>query len=306
MVPHETEDPSPTTRSDGVDVADGDVASVSAPISALSKLALKEAMLEFEATVRKTRDASSAAALLLWHSAERRLGLEVDIDDPALRGLFSVHVLAVEDLLSRVRSQAEASLAAVGIWSQPPLGAVCSGLRLLGSEGKGDADLGEAGSDLIEADAAMGEASSRFTERLGREVFAVIDERLALHGEVREDVRERQRWRSSAAASLKDVAWLRKGSKGSGLRALSGRSSSSVLEDSEGKLLETMQMNADFDERLLQRLTNLQAESVDAVRRPWAALLQIQAEYFMAQQAIWAPLSCIDEGLTAGQTDTVC
>eukprot|EP00439_Symbiodinium_sp_Y106_P068806 s525_g11.t1 len=88
----------------------GDRNGAAAPIVKLSRLALKDALLELEIVARKTRDASSAAVLQLFQSAEKRLGVEVDIPDPAQRNLFQIHVLAVEELLSQVRSQAMATL----------------------------------------------------------------------------------------------------------------------------------------------------------------------------------------------------
>ena len=32
-------------------------------------------------------------------------------------------------------------------------------------------------------------------------------------------------------------------------------------------------------------------QGVDCVKGPWSALVQIQSEYFMAQQVAWSPLS---------------
>mmetsp|Transcript_47950 Transcript_47950/g.104700 ORF Transcript_47950/g.104700 Transcript_47950/m.104700 type:complete len:316 (-) Transcript_47950:115-1062(-) len=275
----------------GAEVAES---GASAPISVLSRLALKDALIELEATARRTRDVSNSAALQLWHLAEKRLGLEVDIDDPALRGLFGLHVLAVEELCARVRAQAEATFAAVETWCQPQLQTTASGLRLLSDSERGDGSaLGEAvGADLQEAEAATGAARVRLLTRIQSEVYEVMDLRLREHAGIREDVRERQRWHANAVAARRDVAWARKGASGtsSGLRALNLYASNGPVEEAEIRLREAMKYVNQLDERLLTRLMDLQAESVDVVRRPWAALVQIQSEFYMAQQAIWVPL----------------
>lgn len=77
----------------------------SAPISTVSRIALQETIAEISASARQTRDASSLAWRWLRLGAERRLGIEVNVDDPALRELFG-HLLQVEGLLGEVRSQA--------------------------------------------------------------------------------------------------------------------------------------------------------------------------------------------------------
>merc|ERR1712039_741842 len=110
------------------------------------------------------------------------------------------------------------------------------------------------------------------------------------HAKIRASVRERQRWHGLASAARRDVARLRKGAVGeSGLPALTGQAHAGPIEQAEIRLHEAMQRLAELDERLLGIFTEL--ESVDAVRLPWAALVQIQAEFFTAQQSTWAPLA---------------
>ena len=53
------------------------MAGASAPISTLSRLAFKDALLELEVAARKTREASSQAMQKLFQSAEKSLGVEV-------------------------------------------------------------------------------------------------------------------------------------------------------------------------------------------------------------------------------------
>uniref|UniRef100_A0A7S0AD48 Uncharacterized protein n=1 Tax=Pyrodinium bahamense TaxID=73915 RepID=A0A7S0AD48_9DINO len=295
MVPLEVE------REDASGVAGGagvvPTGSAAAPISALSRLAFKDALLQLEATVRKTRDVSSAAMLQLWQVAEKHLGVEVEIEDPALRGLFGVHVLAVEELCNRVRTQAEATSAAVDLWSQPQVGITAAGMRLLGDLELGDGRALDA--DLVDADVAAAEARARLCARLQAEVLEALDARLRQHVEVREVVRQRQRWGAYADAARRDVAWLRKESHHPSGLAPSLRSSG-PLEQAEVRLREASEQVSLLDGRLLGRLTELQEDSVAAVQRPWAALMQIQSEFFMAQQAIWAPLAATFQEFAVG------
>ena len=62
------------------------------------------------------------------------------------------------------------------------------------------------------------------------------------------------------------------------------------MEEAEARLLEDMQRASALDEQLFLQLTQLKRHSVDCVKQPWSALVQIQSEYFMAQQVAWSPL----------------
>mmetsp|Transcript_35605 Transcript_35605/g.111104 ORF Transcript_35605/g.111104 Transcript_35605/m.111104 type:complete len:301 (+) Transcript_35605:37-939(+) len=290
MVPLEAE---PTEGAAAAGQGTTPVEGAAAPISVLSRMALKDALLEIEVVARKTRDVSSAAALQAWQLAEKGLGLEVDIEDPALRGLFGLHVVAVEELCNRVRAQAETTLVAAEMMAYPQLGLTAAGMKLISDSEAGDGSArGQVvAADLADADASTARLRERLCSRIRSEVFEVLDERLQVHAEVREAVRDRQRWGNFGVAARRDVAWLRRESPGSsGLRALSLRNSG-PLEEAEVRHREASAQIADIDGRLLTRLMELGEESVSAVRRPWAALVQIQAEFFMAQQATWAPLS---------------
>jgi len=262
-----------------------------APLAELSRLALKDVVLELGAGARKTWDVSSAALLQLWQVAEKRLGVEVDIEDPAIQGLFALHVLAVEDLCSRVRAQADATLAAIEVWSQPQLGLSSAGLTLVASA-SGAADKGaNIGLQLQGVDEAVAASKFRFRCRLLAEVCSALDKRLECHEVVREDVRNRKRWSNVAAAARRDVAWLRKdgNSSRSGLPSLSLRQTA-PLEEAESRLKEASEKVAQLDTDILRLLTELQESSFDDVRRPWAALVQLQADFYIAQQATWATL----------------
>ncbi|CAJ1383839.1 unnamed protein product [Effrenium voratum] len=270
---------------------EGDGSGAAAPITKLSRLALKDALLELEIAARKTRDASSSAVLQLFQSAEKRFGLEVEIPDPALRNLFQLHVLAVEELLAQVRSQALATLEAIELWSLPPLGRAAPALRVLS-----DCELGddcavglEVAADLKEAERSVLQARDRCIGRLSAEVFAPMDQRLHTHEQIREALRQRRRLGKFADSARLAVATLRKGEVAeTGLRSLSGMGG--PLEEAEARLKEDMQRASQLDEQVLLQLMQLKNTSVDVVKVPWASLVQIQAEYFMAQQVAWAPL----------------
>eukprot|EP00933_Yihiella_yeosuensis_P039558 TRINITY_DN3361_c0_g2_i1.p1 TRINITY_DN3361_c0_g2~~TRINITY_DN3361_c0_g2_i1.p1 ORF type:complete len:236 (+),score=59.59 TRINITY_DN3361_c0_g2_i1:38-709(+) len=169
-----------------------------APISKLSKMAMKDALLELEVAARKTRDVSSAAVLQLWQKAEQKLGLEVEIDDPALGGLFSVHVLAVEELCNQVRAQAQAMLTAAELMNSERLSTTANDLRILSDSKFGDnSSLGQSiTGDLEDASESVSQAYLRLKTRLRNEVLGVIDQRIQSHDHVRELIRQRQRART--------------------------------------------------------------------------------------------------------------
>lgn len=291
-----SEDPSPEggsrerTDQSSVAVVRKSSSGPAAPIVDLAKLAFKDAVLELETKVRSASNVSSGAALQVWQSAEKRLGLEVTIEDPAMRALFDLHVVAVEELCQRVRSHAKATSAAVEAWSSPPLWGLAAELRLLSPQG--DESAKALGSELGDADQATAAARQRLMARIQTEVNTVIDVRIYRHNDVRAAVRERHLRGGVAAAARRDVARLRKASSGeSGLLSLGGQSSVSPLEQAEERLQGATLAIAKLDEQVLTSLFELGSASVDAVRRPWAALLQIQAEFYTAQQSIWTPLS---------------
>ncbi|CAE7414669.1 smc2 [Symbiodinium sp. CCMP2456] len=147
----------------------------------------------------------------------------------------------------------------------------------------------EIASDLREAERAISQARERCLCRLSSEVFAPLDQRLHSHEQVREAIRQRQRLAKFATSARLDVAMLRKGEVSeTGLRSLSGLGG--PLEEAEARLKGDMQRASELDEQVLLQLTQLQETSIDCIKAPWAALVQIQSEYFMAQQVAWAPL----------------
>lgn len=264
---------------------------VTAPIAELSRSALKDAVLELGAGARKTWDASSAAVFQLWQVAEKRLGVEVDIEDPAIESIFALHVLAVEDLCDRVRAQADATLAAVEVWNQPQLSNASDGFKFIATANGAADDGGNIGAQLQKADEAMAASKAILRSKLQSEVYSVLDQRLKHHDAVRENVRNRKRWRATAATARRDVVRFRKegNPNRSELRSLSSRQTDS-LEEAENRLKEANEKVAELDIAILTLLTELRESSVDDVRRPWAAVTQLQAGLYLAQQATWATL----------------
>lgn len=260
-----------------------------APIAELSRLAFKDAVLELGVGARKTWDVSSAAVLQLLQVAEKRLGVEVDIEDPAVESLFALHVLAVEELCGRVRAQVDATLAAIEVWSQPQLNISSAGLKFVATASGAAERGGTIGAQLQEADEALAASKVGLHSRLMSEVCSVLDQRLQRHEAVRENVRNRKRWSVTASAARRDVARLRKdgGSSQSGLRTL-GLQQTGPLEQAESRLKEASEKVAELDTAILMSLMELKETSVDDVRRSWAALIQLQADFHLSQQATWA------------------
>eukprot|EP00747_Dinoflagellata_sp_TGD_P182084 gnl/TRDRNA2_/TRDRNA2_36163_c0_seq1.p1 gnl/TRDRNA2_/TRDRNA2_36163_c0~~gnl/TRDRNA2_/TRDRNA2_36163_c0_seq1.p1 ORF type:complete len:346 (-),score=54.18 gnl/TRDRNA2_/TRDRNA2_36163_c0_seq1:93-1079(-) len=304
MVPLEAETTTPEAEADAPTASSGPAA----PISVLSKLALKDAVLELEATCRHVRSASSTAALSLWHTVERRLGLEVGIDDPALKELFGLHVVTVEELCLRVRAQGDAFLSAVDAFCKPSLASSAAALKLLagGTDAGAGLQSAELEADLADASHSATTNRARVEARVQREVFGPISQRIAAHEAIREDLRERQRWRVTLNSTMADTVRLKKvqgssSSNESGLKHMNGIETCPV-EQATLRLRDAMQRVAEFDEKIFTGLHKLKDETIDTVRRPWAALLQIQSEYFLTQQAAWVSLaeSFVDFGAEPG------
>lgn len=153
-------DPLPSARS----------TNATAPISALSRIALQETVAEIAASARQTRAASSVAWHWLRLGAERRLGIEVNIDDPALRELFG-HLLQVEGLLGQVRAQGKALVQGASVLAE-------------GSEGSGASITGVtavgAGASTSAAIAGGAQATTILAESLS--MLATHTESRSSHG----------------------------------------------------------------------------------------------------------------------------
>ncbi|CAE8644796.1 unnamed protein product, partial [Polarella glacialis] len=86
-----------------------------------------ETLTDLAATARVTGAVSSSAIQRLRQGTEKRLGLEVNIEDPALRDLFG-HLLQVEALLGQLRQQALALLDAANTLAEGPTSTWQAGL----------------------------------------------------------------------------------------------------------------------------------------------------------------------------------
>jgi len=80
-------------------------------IGALAMHAAKETSVELSASARRLSSVGSAALRRLRLNVERSFGIEVDMDDPALRDLFG-HLLQVQTCLTQAQLQATALLEA--------------------------------------------------------------------------------------------------------------------------------------------------------------------------------------------------
>jgi len=93
----------------GVMATNAEGSSVVGPIGTLSRTAIHEAVTELSSSARRSGAASSSAIRRLRVEVERRLGIEIHIEDPALRDLFG-YVLQVEALLCQAREEGKALL----------------------------------------------------------------------------------------------------------------------------------------------------------------------------------------------------
>eukprot|EP00403_Amphidinium_massartii_P032360 CAMPEP_0178448268 /NCGR_PEP_ID=MMETSP0689_2-20121128/41886_1 /TAXON_ID=160604 /ORGANISM="Amphidinium massartii, Strain CS-259" /LENGTH=306 /DNA_ID=CAMNT_0020073427 /DNA_START=44 /DNA_END=961 /DNA_ORIENTATION=+ len=266
-----------------------------APIGKLSKMALLDAVSEVEATARATWTKSTVAVHKMRQSIDQTLGREVVIKDPALKQLFQENVVAAEDLLGKVRGRAYSFLAATEALSRESLASASGSLRPLAAVlPEGDAKqrdvLTMLEEELDDAHHSGTVQRSHVVSQVQEQVLEVIDARLSLHAKVREDLRERDRWSSVAERTRKDCAKLRKASNkgGSGLRTML---SATQAEESEDLLKIASENVARLDSELLTTLYTLGEEMLESVRKPFAALLQLEAEFYTSQQVTWASVS---------------
>jgi len=128
----------------------------SASISTVSRIAVQETISEISATARQTRAASAIAWRWIRLGTEKKLGIEVNIDDPALRELFG-HLLQVEGLLGQVRSHGESLMQGASLLAEGPSNA---GTGLAGMAG------GTAGASAVSAVGSGAQAATLLAESL--------------------------------------------------------------------------------------------------------------------------------------------
>mmetsp|Transcript_43283 Transcript_43283/g.99768 ORF Transcript_43283/g.99768 Transcript_43283/m.99768 type:complete len:333 (-) Transcript_43283:31-1029(-) len=279
----------PTTNGDGAAEV-----GPSAPIGKLSRMALMDAVCEVEAKARATWTKSTVAVHKMRQSIDQSLGMEVAIKDPALKKLFQENVLGAEELLKKLSAQAYAFLAAIDALCNNSLSSTSGTLRPLaetmpkGQESQQELLMG-IWQELEDVGAHVTTHRTHFISQVHERVIAVIAQRMSAHAKVREDLRERDRWTSVLERSRKDLAKLHKAANkgGSGLRSMLNVTQT---EESEELLRDAMHHVARLDEDLLTSLCLLGENMLESIRTPWAALLQLEAEFYASQQGAWMSL----------------
>lgn len=254
----------------------------------MSKMALKDAVLELGSAVRTAHDKSSAVLMQAWHSAERHMGKEVQIEDPAMRGLFEIHVLQVEVMIGRVRRQAAAVASSASCWCQPRLLPMSHGLRSLAEGGAGAEKMsGWICDDIAEAGQHVSTALARLQNRIQEEVVTMLDGRVARHDDIREWLRERQRLNAVASGARRDWSRLRQERCGeSGLPALNGEAGS-PSEQAEARVGDVHRRVAELDTGVLEAFADLESAGAVVLHQAWAALVVIQSDFYISQQTAW-------------------
>lgn len=315
--------PVPTAAGAAISATHGNL--VSAPIGSLLRAALQETFEEIAASARHTGAASSVAWLRLRHGAEKRLGLEVNIEDPAMRELFGT-LLQVEDMLIHIRQQAVSLLAAADVFTcKVPAGASGrasanshDGLLLNGkgyvdeekstcppspspspslSVRRNMSDVSDAFWRALSLSSGPGAGAREWLERrLKEEVMDCIDRQMHEFELLRKQMRERETWHDAAEHAQREVTNMRKARRPSagtvipptGLMALS----SAVTPMSAEERLQAAQAKVTaIDTFVLSTLLELQASARKVVATPAAALARVRAEFFGALSSHWAPVA---------------
>ncbi|CAJ1367891.1 unnamed protein product, partial [Effrenium voratum] len=295
---------------------------------ATSRAKLQETLAELAAT--SLTGAASAALRRLRQDAERKLGLEVKIEDPALRELFG-HLLQVEQLLFQLRQQAVALQEATNAFAEgagrllrraggnspagsptqegPGSGALATKLREL-SELSGTPREDRLGPELDKAVASVtwqtlsrspnaGEGgSARYRlERELNEVLQLVDGQLEQHEKLRQQIRERDCWKGAAEQCQQELAAARRGPLGVQLASFGASffagptTAMARLDALQEQLQEAQAKMAALDTDVLAQLLEVKAEARSLVAKPWAALARIRCEFFASMAASWAPVA---------------
>eukprot|EP00747_Dinoflagellata_sp_TGD_P206892 gnl/TRDRNA2_/TRDRNA2_80525_c0_seq1.p1 gnl/TRDRNA2_/TRDRNA2_80525_c0~~gnl/TRDRNA2_/TRDRNA2_80525_c0_seq1.p1 ORF type:complete len:605 (+),score=122.32 gnl/TRDRNA2_/TRDRNA2_80525_c0_seq1:77-1891(+) len=226
-----------------------DPLTTAAPIGALSRAAFQDTLAELSAHARQAQTDSTSALRTLRIGAERRLGIEVKIEDPALRELFG-HLLQVEELLLQVRQNGEALANGAEVLADGPprplpanpAAALVSGdgvrggtpqptglmgaaslsdaLAAVARSGASEAEVSDAASTVDQAAwitlslspnaSEKGSARYSMVRRLIEEVFEPIESQLAEHERIRGLLREQQNWRRMLERCQWEVVALKK------------------------------------------------------------------------------------------------
>ncbi|CAJ1367889.1 unnamed protein product, partial [Effrenium voratum] len=289
---------------------------------ATSRAKLQETLAELAAT--SLTGAASAALRRLRQDAERKLGLEVKIEDPALRELFG-HLLQVEQLLFQLRQQAVALQEATNAFAEgagrllrraggnspagsptqegPGSGALATKLREL-SELSGTPREDRLGPELDKAVASVtwqtlsrspnaGEGgSARYRlERELNEVLQLVDGQLEQHEKLRQQIRERDCWKGAAEQCQQELAAARRGASFGASFFAGPTTAMARLDALQEQLQEAQAKMAALDTDVLAQLLEVKAEARSLVAKPWAALARIRCEFFASMAASWAPVA---------------
>jgi len=286
-------------------------------LSALSRIALKETMTELSISAQQTRAVSSATLQRLRLEAEKRLGIDVQLEDPAMDELFG-YLLQVENSLEELRCHTNSLLEGTRV--------LCDGLHssysssfqnLIGKVAAGTSNTKESSTNhrsaLAESFAVLaaksriyervpemvsdsirntlslspnaggvGSARYQMMRRLQEEVLDAIESQFAEHDRLRELIRERQVCGKKVEQCQRQVATLRKHENGgSGLRPLATIwTSPGCATGAEERLRHTQSKIASLDGDVFAKLLEIKAHAHGLVARPWAAFAQIRADYF--------------------------
>lgn len=255
-----------------------------APIMGLSMLAVQEAILEMGVQARQSTVNTQEAIQRIWHSAEKQLGIEVEFEDPALRELFR-GCLCVETILGQIRQQAEALQSASWQLHSAPYNPLTEGIASLCGE---ESPMLQS---FVKLNADAEAMHNHLIQRLRHEVFDRIDRQVQAHQAVRDDVRDRNRWQTTLAHHRNELTKMRQRRFGSGLRNLDGKDRSKRIEELEQKLAMSMRKVQELDQSVFGKLLELKRTEAEAVRWPWAALLQIRSEFYAGQAKHWSPVA---------------
>lgn len=267
----------------------GALAEGSPSLRSLSSMTFRHAGTEIISAVQLVRSEAGSVLDQVIHAVDHSRGAEVTLEDPALQELFTSQVIKVEESLSRVRANALGFLVAAEQFTVRTAEGVPPQMKLalqdlpVRPHGEDVANLEEA---IEDAQLTSSKGLVRARARVQQETIGPIDERLREHNVVREDIRERRRWVGLADRARKDASEMRGYDPGdpSALRRLSHRTTTPT-EDCEARLHKALDVVRDLDAKILASLFDLQASSSLAVFLPFAALVQIQAEFYTSEQA---------------------
>jgi len=289
------------------------------------------AITHLTVSAARTRATANVVVKAVKIEAESRLGVQAEIEDPAMRKLFDV-VVHREQLLTMAREEAEALIKNAGTLAQGFVD-IPTTTRSVGRGGKTTADdatsLAESLVQVVDKaqvdasgscddtnaaiigkvtnalwhtlsksrHAGAGDGSARYVleQRLRREVCDPIDEQLSEHENLRSLFREQRRLREQVRQCCRQVTVAMKTQQSlTGTSSSRSSGSSSVGGDvhkSAAELEQTQTRIAALDAELLQKLLAIKDGSWSLVLRTWASLAFARGEFFQSLGASWNPVA---------------